>query len=52
MAKDYGKAVCACGKEFIKKRAWQVYCDKRCRWDQWDKLNPRVPAKKDTTKNA
>jgi len=30
-----------CGKEFVLKKSWQKFCSKKCRWQNWDKSNPR-----------
>ena len=31
-----------CNKEFKKNRSWQKFCKTTCRWQYWDKQNPRV----------
>lgn len=31
-----------CGKPFQAKREWQKFCSDRCRWECWEKNNPRM----------
>jgi uncharacterized C2H2 Zn-finger protein len=36
------EAICPrCGNTFRKTRSWQVYDTSKCRWDDWNKKNPR-----------
>lgn len=30
-----------CGKDFLPKRTWQIYCHNKCRWNWWAKGHPR-----------
>ena len=31
-----------CGEEFKSKRQWQKFCSPQCRFDNWNKKNPRI----------
>lgn len=34
-----------CKKKIIFKRKWQKYCSSKCRWESWNKRNPRIKIK-------
>jgi predicted nucleic acid-binding Zn ribbon protein len=37
------KVICEfCGKKFDPKRPWQKFCSQKCRWEKFNRDNPRV----------